>query len=257
MEADNSPSQGPAHRQPQPGAASRPMAPAGRRPMIDGFSPRRADMPAASLSRPARPSTPIPVSGPSQTPSQPQPVFRRPVSTEPQAATRPTATTHASHAVTQSPFPVNAPDTMPSSKAKPPKEHNQTGHAGLAGFVAFVLLGALLLLPVLPGKIMQNFPLSSQTFSTGDQALDCIGSQGTISTSTKYNSKAGSPLNYTYSTTSKQSATCNGTTQSATTGHASQFSPLALVIDLALAFVLSIVVAKVWRLIFGEKRHNR
>jgi len=278
MESDMSPSQGPAHRQPQPGAASRPMVPGVRRPSLDGFAPRRPGMPINNAVRPTRPSVSIPVMGGDQPnaprPVQPtqasQPEFRQAAPMQPQfhpqrsQHTAVTAATASQQRAAQTHTPVSQatrhtpnPDAMSTSKSKQPKEHNHTGHAGLVGFATLIVLGALFLAPIIPGKIMQNFPLSSQTFSTGNQALDCIGSQGQISTTTKYTSKIGSPLNYAYSTTSTESATCNGKSQSATTGHASQFSPLALVVDIIVVIALAVGIAKIWRLIFGEKPHKR
>ena len=131
-----------------------------------------------------------------------------------------------------------------------PKHHKQahpTAHAGLVGFIVFLLIGALCLAPVLPGKIWDGAPGSSDSFSTGDQNLDCLTTLGSITTSTTYDHKVGFPVVYTYATTSQQSATCQGKTLHATGGHTSQFNPLGLLADAALAVAIAIITAKVWR----------
>ena len=137
-----------------------------------------------------------------------------------------------------------------------PREKNRTGHAGIVGFVVFILLGALLLSPFIPGTIIQDFPFASNTYSTGDSSLDCIGTQSNTTSTTSYDTKAGSPITYTYSTSTTQKATCGGQEQSATIGHTSQFNPLGLVIDILVAIIVAVVVARVWRMIFGEKKHH-
>lgn len=276
METDSTPSQQPVPRQPQSGVPSRPMQPMGHRPMVDGFGPRRP-MPAmgAAQQRPTSRPTPIPVGGgmrpvprPASVPhpatpiptaatsalpqsQQPRPFVTRPM---PDASAAPKARTSAP-ASDDMPTPASTGDMPPASKARVPKEHNRTGHAGLVGLIVFIVLGALLLSPLIPGKVIQNFPLASSTFSTGNQSLDCIGTQGSLQNTTAYNSKSGSPLTYTDSTSTTQSATCNGQMQRAVVERTSEFSSLALVIDILTAIVAAVVVARVWRLIFGEKRH--
>jgi hypothetical protein len=146
-------------------------------------------------------------------------------------------------------------DTEQPAKARGPREKNRTGHAGLVGFIVFILLGALLLSPFLPGKVMDSFPLASNTYSTGDSSLDCVGKQGQISNVTKYSSKAGTPITYTSATVTTQTATCDGQPQSAVVGRTSQLNPLGLAVDAVVALVVAIVIARIWRLIFGEKRH--
>ena len=148
-------------------------------------------------------------------------------------------------------------DEQPASQARPPREKNQTGHAGLVGWITFVLAAMLLLLPLLPGKIILNFPLASNTFSAGDSALGCTGTPANLRTSTAYTKRAGSPITYTYTTSTTQTATCDGRQRSTVTGHTSQFNPLGLVVDIVTALAAAIVVARAWRLVFGEKKRNR
>jgi hypothetical protein len=113
------------------------------------------------------------------------------------------------------------------------------------GFIVFLLVGTVCLVPMLPGKIWQGAPGSSDSFSTGDQSLDCVSALGTISTSTTYDHKIGFPVVYSYATTSQQSAICEGKTLHAASGHTSQFNPLGLLTDLALTLTIAIVTAKV------------
>ena len=273
MDTDSTPSQQPVPRQPQSGAPSRPMRPVGHRPMVDGFAPRRpmsATGPAQP--RPVSRPTPIPVgdgmrpvsrptpqpttpaSAP-MTPAVPQSQQPRPFVTRPMPGTAPTPQPGTAAADTSMPTAASSEDMPPSSKARLPKERNRTGRAGLVGLIFFVVLGILLIAPIIPGKIIQNFPLASSSVSTGNQSLDCLGTQGTLNSSTVYNTKAGSPLTYTYSTSTTQSATCNGQMQHAVVERTSEFSPLALVVDIIVTIAVAIIVTRVWRLIFGEKRY--
>jgi len=220
----------------------RPAHPLHRRPVLDGFSTHRPTPPA----QPQRPATPKPVSDMGG---------MRPVGTP---VTRPLTPQGPRPAAPVEPRHIPpAPDELPPSRTKSPKEHNQTGHAGLVGLIVFVILAALLLSPVIPGKLFQSFPGASESFSTGDSTLDCLGTQGAITSNTTYNTKAGSPITYTYSTTTSQSATCNGKEQTTVIGHTSQFNPLGLVIDLAVTLIVAVLVAKVWRKLFGEKPNKR
>lgn len=265
MDINSSSPQQPTSRQPQPGMPPRPMQPVSRRPMVDGFAPRR---PAAAIhgtpSRPVGGQTPRPMGGDVQAPrptAAPQqatvssPAAPLPRSQQPHPfATRPM--TAGTPAQTARPADVDMPkmhDTdgmQPTGKSHAPRERSNTGHAGLAGFIALIVLSALFLLPLVPGKIFQNFPLTSSTLSTGNQSIDCLGTQGQIQNSTAYNTKAGSPLTYTYSTSTTQTATCNGQSQSAVVERASQFSPLALVLDVLLAVILAAITARVWRIVY-------
>lgn len=137
--------------------------------------------------------------------------------------------------------------------AKAPRPRSETAHAGLVGFTTFILLTAVFVLPLLPGKVLDNFPGSSASFSTGDQSLACLDQLENQHTSTSYDSKAGFPITYRYATSTHQTATCDGKTQSAVTGHTSQFNPLGLAINVVTALVVAIIVGKVWGKIFGRR----
>jgi ABC-type antimicrobial peptide transport system permease subunit len=136
---------------------------------------------------------------------------------------------------------------------KSPKSHIETAHAGLIGLIVFIVLGGLLLSPFIPGKTFDSFPGSSQSASSGDQSLACLKTPENVSTSEAYNSRAGSPVTWTYATTTTLHATCDGKAQTAISGHTSQFNPLGLLIDAVLALVVAIIVAKIWRKVFGTK----
>jgi hypothetical protein len=140
-----------------------------------------------------------------------------------------------------------------SDHAKPHRLPHSGGHAGLIGLAVFVVFGALFFAPLLPGKIWSGAPGSSQSFSTGDQNIDCLGTLGKLSTVTRYNTKVGFPLVYNYTTTSTISASCGGKIQHATGGHTSQFNPLAVLINGALALAIAIVTAKIWRKIRASR----
>lgn len=133
-------------------------------------------------------------------------------------------------------------------------EHkSHPSRAGLVGFICFVVLGGLLLSPVLPGKIFDSFPGSSQSLSTGDDSPACIHELEAVSSALSYNRKLGSPITYSYATTTTQKATCDGKQQTAIAGRAGQFNPLGLLIDSALALIVSVIVSKVWRRVFHEQ----
>jgi hypothetical protein len=172
-----------------------------------------------------------------------------PLSAQPQVPhTAPQQNTNATP-----PLPGALPHTPISKELKAGKPHNITGHAGLVGFLTFVLLAGLLLSPLLPSKIFDNFPGSSVSQSSGEQSLACLTDPTNTTSTTSYHGKFGSPLNYKYATTTVQHATCDGKQQSADIGHMSQFSPLALAIDVVLALGVAIGVAQIWRLIFRQK----
>jgi hypothetical protein len=117
----------------------------------------------------------------------------------------------------------------------------------------FMVFGVLFLAPFLPGKTWDGAPGSSQSFSTGDQNIGCIGTLGKTTTTLRYDSKAGFPLVYDYATTSTMHASCGGKTQTAVGGHTSQFSPLALLADFALALAIAITTARLWRHFRGHR----
>src|SRR5262249_9216225 len=125
-------------------------------------------------------------------------------------------------------------------------------------FIAFVLFTGLFFAPLLPGKVWNNAPGSSQSFSTGDQNISCIGTLGPLKTVTSYDHKLGFPVVYSYATTSNISATCGGSTQHAVGGHTSQFNPLATFINLLLSVALAFGIAKLWRKLRAPKtNHSR
>jgi len=140
---------------------------------------------------------------------------------------------------------------------EPPKEKKKTGHSGIVGLVVFVVLAALLLSPLLPGKVLTSFPGSSDSSSSGDQTLACAHDLKDTTSTTVYNTKAGSPIVYKYSTTTTLHGTCDGKAQSAVGGHNSQFNPLGGLINVFIALVIAFIFAKIWRLIFGRKASRR
>lgn len=215
-------------------------------------------MPATApvLTAPAHTAQPTPAATPSS-------ALRPPASFSDFAASTPMAA-----APQPSQPPVSPEPTQPDSSAlqppavHPEKHHNKskepgpkntTGHSGAVGFVSFLVLCALFFLPLLPGKVLDNFPGSSASFSTGDQALSCIENLGPIHSSVKYDTKMGFPITYNYSTTTVQTATCKGVSQTAVGGHTSQFNPLGGLINAALAFVIAFGIAKLWRYFVGGK----
>jgi len=160
---------------------------------------------------------------------------------------------------TPQPHPPQAPDLTPSRLAPPPApdeiptgnkpsaiRKNRNGHAWLVGVVLAVILSAFALLPVLSGKILVNFPGSSDSVSTGDQAIACATTPTSPRTATHYDHTYGFPFVYSYATTTTLTADCQGNTQTAVGGHTSQFNPIAGVVDVAVALVLATVIALGW-----------
>ncbi len=231
-----------------PQDGSIPVRPVIQRPILNDFAPR-----PNAVTRPPYPN-PTASSVPPQT-----------VSPQPNQA--PTPTTAVSYVATPLPQPpvemAQSDDLLPpglpedditlENDTKPVKEPSETGHAGLVGLAVFGVLTALFLLPLLPGKTLDNFPGSSQSFSSGDQALACLQPPASSNSSTSFDSKAGFPITYTYASTSKQTATCDSKSQSVVSGHSSQFNPLGLVINIATALTVAAVVGLVWKKIFGVK----
>jgi len=262
------------HR-PAPGAGNRPPE---RRQFISDFAPRptapRPAAPQPQVSSPvfaAQQTAPAPAPQPTAQPAtqpvqfRPQPVQpitppQQPTYSQPQAPTPPASPpigggpSSTLQPPTPQPVTTETPETSVPKEEKPPKGPHPTAHAGLIGWAVFLLLSALLLAPLLPGKTFANLPLSSQSFSTGDQTLACTKTPDSVSSSTVYDSKAGSPLTYRYATTTTQRATCDGKEQTAVTGHASLFSPLAALANIALAGVLAIIVAKIWKKVRSPKQ---
>lgn len=223
---------------------------------MSDFAPRR---PAASDVTPQRPMRPVPLNqapaspvpsapqsqtAPSQATSALRPMMQSPKPAEP----RPAATA----ATEQAPFPRIEDDQPHESHA--PKERHETAHSGIVGLIVFIVLTALLFSPFIPGKVLDNFPGSSASFSNGDQTLACIDTIQNVTSKQSYDSKLGSPVVYKYATTSTQTGTCDGKAQTAITGHTSQFNPLGAAMDLVLALIVALVVAKVWRKLFAHRR---
>jgi len=258
--------------QPHPATASSPVGPSVphspaqpsllKPPTIAASGPSMDIRPAGS---PARHPVPQPLAAPVATQHSPfHPNIR------PHASPQPPVQQSTPLKPLAAPVPRQTPPTNPrpqeqKSPAQPakekldldlPKHHKQshpTAHAGLVGFVIFLVFGMLCLAPLLPGKIWNGAPGSSDSFSTGDQNLDCLSALGAITTATTYDHKIGFPVVYSYATTSRQSASCQGKTLHATGGHTSQFNPLGLLMDTMLALVIAIVSAKIWRKLRAHK----
>lgn len=150
--------------------------------------------------------------------------------------------------------PTDNKAVVESRKNKPAEPREKRSKAWLVGLVVFVLLGGFAMSPLVPGKILENFPGSSQSFSTGDQDLACATDLTQVHTTQKYNTKLGFPLVYSYSTTTTQTAVCNGKSQSAIGGHTSQFNPLGAAINLAAALAIALAIGKVWGWLRRDKR---
>ena len=243
MEFTNTPRDIPPHR-PVPGGGSQP---APQRRVFSDFAARPTVRPSAPQPRPAVPTPPI---APRPTPTQ----------SIPAQAARPAASAF------QSPRPVQQPLTPPMPTElddipEPPSHHETKSkaarsagsHAGLVGFICFVVFATLLLSPFLPGKILNNFPGSSDTDSSGDQTIGCVDDVTNSTSSLAYNSKVGSPIVYNYSATMTQKALCDGQQKTAVEGRTSQFNPLGLAADLVLALAVAVGVVFVWRKIFRVK----
>jgi len=146
------------------------------------------------------------------------------------------------------------PASRPFAAAtKAPEHRSHTSRAGLVGFASFILLAGLLLSPFLPSKTFDSFPGSSQSSLSGDDSLACIHELQQTSTTTSYDHKLGSPITYSYATTTTQKATCDDKPLTAIAGHTGQFNPLGLLIDALLAIIVAIVVTKIWRRIFDKQ----
>lgn len=254
MEPINSPTPG---RTPE-----RPVQPLRPRTFVSDFGPR-------PMARPLTPATPA-QSPASTAPAQPipHPAFTPPVldvraQSPAQSPKNPAAAAPATPPSTPSPHPTTntTPTHAQSSEAsapnppKEPREKNHNGHAGLIGFGVFVLLGALLLSPLIPGKILDNFPASSQSFVSGSN-LPCIDTPQHITTTRQFTTKLGSPIVYSYATTSQQHATCDGAPVTADAGTSGQFNPLGLAIDIVLALVVAIGIGSLWGWLH-RRRHTR
>ena len=257
-----------------------------QRPVFNDFSrPARPIDPSMRPATPTTPLTPVTPTQPVTTPAVHQPAHHPQPTAPTSAASLASAlrpATFADPTVRPPQTPVtppatvaqaSVPDLVPTSPVEvapvPPvqdvkhtskhagdtqsKHKNEDGHSGLVGFLSFVLLCALFFAPFLPGKVLDNFPGSSASFSTGDQALACITELGPMHSSLKYDTKMGFPITYNYSTTTTQTATCKGVSQSAVGGHTAQLNPLGGLIDAFTAFVIAFAIAKIWRRIFKNR----
>lgn len=217
-------------RRPQgdtPNRAGRP-SPNRPRPFMNDFAPRRPLVAAPQPPRPVPPTTtPLNV---------PQPSTPAPTPIEP------------SDALFERPTPSKL-----QGEAKTPKRHSTTGHAGLVGLLIFTVLAAVLLSGLLPGKVIENFPGSSASSSAGDQTLACANDPQNVSSTTHYTTKLGAPLTYKTATTTTLRGTCDGKSQTVTGGTTSQFSPIAALVNIALAAVVAFIVTAIWRKIFGTR----
>jgi len=212
-----------------------------------------APQPAMDIRPASHPtSNPAPSSAPVAQPARPNPtptLQPRPITP---VATAPVQHTTAFSAPTANAVKRSEPRHT-THEPKPHKEPHETGHAGLVGLITFVVFMALFFAPLFPGKVWQDAPGSSQSFSTGDQNISCLGTLGPQKTTVSYNSKTGFPVVYSYSTTSTVTASCDGKPQQATSGHTSQFNPLGVAIDVVLALVLAVTVAKIWHKLRAPK----
>jgi hypothetical protein len=145
--------------------------------------------------------------------------------------------------------PVDTDSEVPHETKIP----HETGHAGLIGFIVFVVVGAACFAPGLPGVIWRDAPGSLQNESSGDQSIGCIDELGKTTTTLHYDSKLGFPVTYHYSTTSHISASCDGKTQTAVGGRASQLNPLAVLIDATLTIGLAVITSVAWRKIYRSR----
>jgi len=213
--------------QPAPRNAT-PPGPAARRPVFSDFAPR---------------------------PHTVQPGASRPVATPAHPAHTPPATT-AHRAAEEQLEPVDlAERTTPthSSTLKEDAESHPTAHSGLVGWIVFVLLAALALSPLLPGKVLQSFPGTSDSTSVGEQTIGCIDALQNVRTTDSTDYKWGFPIVYRYATTSTLRATCDGQSKTATGGQTSQFNPLGAVVNVAGAGIVAMIVAFLWRKLFSPK----
>jgi len=249
----------------QPAARPTPTAP--RVPSHPVASPTSAPQHHVPVRPPtqqhARPQATV--SPPKPTPVPTQPLFstsseqptpyaqpQRPaqVDSVSQPSPRPTQPTHShqTHAAT------HHPHTPPHDTAAKVQHHQRVGgRSGLVGFICFIALAGLLLSPLLPSKAFDNFPGNSQSSSSGDESLACIDTLGQVYTSVHSDHKLGSPITYSYTTTTTQKATCDSAMQTAITGRTGQFNPLGLLIDVSLAIAISVAVARIWRRFFGNR----
>jgi hypothetical protein len=219
------------------------MEPLARKP-LDRTPPRRPVM--DGIVRPTPPRQVAPTGNPSIN-THPTPHSPSAHSTAPHQHAAVATHPHQKHPAPDRPYIAPQAANLNLEPLKPHKSGHPTAHAGLVGFIAFLIIGSICLAPVLPGKIWQSAPGSTDSFSTGDQNLDCLSTLGSVATTVHTDHKIGFPITYSYAATTQQSATCEGQTIHAVVGHTAQINPLGLLIDLALALAVAIITAKIWR----------
>jgi hypothetical protein len=156
----------------------------------------------------------------------------------------------------QLPADLDRINTELASPEKEPKTKQSSSRAGLIGVLIFALLTALFLLPVVQGKTLENFPGSSQSFSSGDESFACLEMPTATVSSTSYDRKAGFPITYSYASTTHQKADCDGTNQTIVASRSAQFNPLGLAADIALALFIASGVGKLWSTIYRAKHKS-
>lgn len=214
-------------------APQRPLQPTRPRPLMNDFGPRPAHRsPAPTHAVPHSSTTPV---------HQARPTSRDPHPHIPSPQPEPVQPTPQ-----QTPVPASAPERPAMPNNTPSKPRASRSHAGIIGLVLFVVLALVAFTPILPGKILEDFPGSSESQSSGDQSLACITTPEGMVVSTSYDTKLGFPIVYKYTTTTTQRALCQGKDISATGGTSSQFNPLGLVINLAAAAIIAGIVGKLW-----------
>jgi len=227
-----------------------------QRRVFNDFGPRpqvRSTAPATSIPVRTAAHPQVPAAAPS---TMPTPTAARVPAPAPRPAT-PVA--HPETAYISALKPLERPAPSPGqhahhgdTNAKQHKPQHNT-HAGLVGLICFVVFGGILLSPLLPSKVLDNFPGNSQSVSSGEQSLGCLDDLANTTTATHYNIKLGSPIVYTYSTTTTDTATCDGKRLAADTGHTSQFNPLGLLADTVLVLAISVSLAKLWHKLRAPK----
>jgi len=254
----------PRNPNPRPSGAT-PGRPLERRVFNDFVSRPSRPMPQPGMQRPVPQPAPKPhVTQPAHVPATPaaqrvpvavphhqtHPQQQRPTpSNEPP---RPASTTQSS-ALRPADLP-RVPFSDPAHDEKMHKPNHHNTHAGMVGFICFVIIGGLLLSPLVPGKILDNFPGSSQTESSGEQTLACATELKNAATKTAYTLKLGSPIVYKYTRVTTETATCDNMRQSADIGRSSQFNPLGLIANLLLAVLVSAGVAKLWHMVVMRRQ---
>ena len=204
-----------------------------------------------------QPVTPKPSLQPATAPAPAHHLDLKSQPTAAQAVQAPTAQTSATQPApedipTPRPNDLDEPGDQPEAKHKE-KHRSANGHAGLVGFLVFLVVGGLLMSPLLPGVVLDNFPGSSQSFSTGDQTIACLHTPTKVKTTEAFTTKLGAPVAYYSATETTMTGLCDGKSQTATGGHSSQLNPLGALINLVAALVAAIIVGKIWGAFFRRR----